>query len=187
MSSNRADQSACTAELLDITPEAVFVSNLGIASYVLAGVADRPRNFYLWGSMGVTTPVGLGLALAVDDPVTVLDGDGSLLMSLGHLATVSTVDPGNLTIVVFDNGEYGTTGGQPTPAGTTAFDDVAAACGLPASAVATVSELAAAYRDAQAGDHATLIECTVEPLTTDDRPPLDFATITARVRTALAD
>lgn len=187
MSSDRADQYACTAELLDITPDAAIVSNLGIASYVLAGVADRPRNFYLWGSMGVTSPVGLGLALAVDEPVTVLDGDGSLLMSLGHLATISTVDPGNLTIVVFDNGEYGTTGGQPTSSDITAFADVAAACGLTATAVETVPELAAAYREAQSGDHATLIECAVEPLTTDDRPPLDFAYIKKRVRNAFAD
>lgn len=187
MSSNRADQYACTAELLDITPDAAFVSNLGIASYVLAGVADRPRNFYLWGSMGVTSPVGLGLALAVDAPVTVLDGDGSLLMSLGHLATVSTVDPANLTIVVFDNGEYGTTGGQPTPSDTTAFADVATACGLTGRAVDTVSDLGAAYREAQAADQATLIECAVEPLTPDDRPPLDFAYIKKRVRDAFAD
>ncbi len=187
MSSNRADQSACTAELLDITPDAAFVSNLGIASYVLAGVADRPKNFYLWGSMGVTSPVGLGLAIAVDEPVTVLDGDGSLLMSLGHLTTIATVDPANLTIVVFDNGEYGTTGGQPTAAGKTAFADVATACGLPSHAVETVPDLAAAYRDAQSSDQATLIECAVEPLTTDDRPPLDFAAIKNRVRTAFAD
>lgn len=187
MSSSRADQYACTAELLDITPEAAFVSNLGIASYVLAGVEDRPKNFYLWGSMGVTSPVGLGLAMAVDEPVTVLDGDGSLLMSLGHLATISTVDPANLTIVVFDNGEYGTTGGQPTPSDTTAFAAVAAACGLSSHAVETVSELATAYREAQSDDQATLIECAVEPLTTDDRPPLDFAAIKNRVRTAFAD
>ena len=62
-----ADQATCTAAVLDATPDAALVSNLGVASYVLAGVEDRARNCYLWGSMGVTTPVGLGLALATDD------------------------------------------------------------------------------------------------------------------------
>ena len=75
-----ADQHECTAAVLEETPDAAVVGNLGVASYILADVEDRPRNFYQWGSMGVTTPLGLGMALATDDPVTVLDGDGSMLM-----------------------------------------------------------------------------------------------------------
>ena len=107
--SPRADQATCTAAVLDSTPDAALVSNLGVASYVLAGVEDRARNCYLWGSMGVTTPVGLGLALQTDEQVTVLDGDGSTLLSLGALATVARHDPSNLVVVVFDNGEFATT------------------------------------------------------------------------------
>ena len=114
MTDARADLYACTEAVLDVTPDAAVVSNLGVASYVLASVSDRERarNFYQWGSMGVTTAVGLGLALSTDEPVTVLEGDGSLLMSLGVLSTLGAVDPSNLTVVVWDNAIYGTTGGQ---------------------------------------------------------------------------
>lgn len=185
MSSNPTDQYECTARLLEITPNAFVVSNLGVASYVLADVADRARNFYLWGSMGVTTPVGLGLALAVDDPVTVLDGDGSLLMALGHLATVASLNPSNLTIVVFDNASYLTTGGQPTPTETTDFAAVARDCGLDATTADSASGFEAAYQDAQDHEAASLIACPVAPIETDARPPADFAFIKNRIRQEL--
>ena len=57
--------------------------------------------------MGMASSLGLGLALARPDRrVIVCDGDGSLLMNLGALATVGTMRPPNLTVVVWDNGEY---------------------------------------------------------------------------------
>jgi len=183
----RADQYACTAAILETTPDAVVVSNLGVASYVLAAVEDRPRNFYEWGSMGVTTPVGLGLSVATDDPVTVLEGDGSLLMSLGVLATVAAVDPPNLTVVVFDNARYQTTGGQPSHAAHVDFAGVAAACGLEAHHATTDQAFAAAYRAAIDADGATVVVADVEPVEPDARPPLDFAYIKRRVRDELVD
>ncbi|MFB6303223.1 MAG: thiamine pyrophosphate-dependent enzyme [Haloferacaceae archaeon] len=182
-----ADQYDCTAAVLAETPDAVVVSNLGIASYVLAAVEDRPRNFYQWGSMGVTTPVGLGVALATDEQVTVLDGDGSALMSLGALSTVGAADPSNLVAVVFDNGIYGTTGGQPTHAATTDFAAVARGCGLVAERVDTTPDFEAAYRDAVAHDGAALIACGVDPVDPDARPPFDYAHIRRRVRMSLTD
>jgi thiamine pyrophosphate-dependent acetolactate synthase large subunit-like protein len=181
-----ADQYACTAAVLDRTPDAAVVSNLGVASYVLAAVEDRARNVYLWGSMGVTTPVGLGLALAVDDPVTVLDGDGSMLMSLGALSTVGGVDPSNLAVVVFDNGGYETTGGQPSHGATTDTASVAEACGLAAWTAETDDGFAAAYDAAVAHDGAALVDCAVAPVDPDERPPFDFAHVTRRAREALA-
>lgn len=186
MSSDAADQTAVTAAILESTPDAVVVSNLGVASYVLAGVADRDRNVYLWGSMGVTTPVGLGLALAVEDPVVVLDGDGSLAMSLGALSTVGSLDPPNLTIVVMDNDSYLTTGGQPTPTATTDFADVARACGLHAAAVSSLTGFEPAFATARDHDGAALVACRVEPVDPEARPPLNFPYLTHRVRRALA-
>ena len=97
-----------------LTTEAV-VASLGHPAYDLFAAGDRPENFYTWGSMGVASSIGLGLAMARPErQIVVLDGDGSLLMNLGSLATIATVAPPNLTVVVWDNGEYGTTGGQPT-------------------------------------------------------------------------
>jgi len=180
-----ADQSACTAAVLEETPEAVVVSNLGVASYVLAGVADRDRNFYLWGSMGSTTATGIGVALGTDERVTVLTGDGSLTMSLGVLSTVATADPGNLTVVCFDNGIYGTTGGQPTP--TVDFEAAAEACGVPATTVDTVSGFTEAYAAAVDRDGASVIAADVEPADPEARPPFDFPHVARRVRDSLTE
>jgi sulfopyruvate decarboxylase subunit beta len=184
---SRADQAACTEAVLDVTPEAAVVSNLGVASYVLAGVEDRDRNFYCWGSMGLTTPIGLGLALATDDPVTVLDGDGSTLMSLGALATVADRDPSNLTVVVFDNGVYATTGGQRSHAGRTDFAAVAEGVELPASHVASDGAFREAYEEAVDRGGATLIACDVAPVDPEARPPLDAAYVKRRFRSAVVD
>lgn len=183
----RADQFACTQAIVDETPDAAIVSNLGVASYVLAGVEDRARNFYLWGSMGVTTPVGLGLAIATDDQVTVLDGDGSMLMSLGALATVADRDPSNLVLVIFDNGQYVTTGGQPSFSGSVDFAGVADSLQLYTVDASTNDGFRDAYSSAVEYDGAAVVVCRVEPVDPDARPPFDFAHIKRRFRTAMKD
>lgn len=187
MTDDRADQFACTAAVLETTPDVVAVSNLGVASYVLAAVEDRARNFYEWGSMGVTTPTGLGLALAVDDSVVVFEGDGSLLMSLGVLSTLGAVDPSNLTVVVWDNAIYGTTGGQSNHSSNTDFAGVAESCGVSSTHVRTDEAFEDAYQEATETDRTELIVCDVEPVDPDSRPPFDFAHIKRRVRDALTE
>jgi thiamine pyrophosphate-dependent acetolactate synthase large subunit-like protein len=79
------------------------------------GQADS-RNFNVMGCMGSAGSIGLGLALARPrDRVLVLDGDGSLLMQLGTLASVGDRQPANLYHAVFENGIYETSGGQSVP------------------------------------------------------------------------
>jgi thiamine pyrophosphate-dependent acetolactate synthase large subunit-like protein len=96
--------------------DAPVVASLGHPAYDLFAAGDRPQNFYTWGSMGLASSIGLGLALGrPEGRVFVLDGDGSLLMNLGSLATIAAERPPNLVLIVWDNEEYGTTGGQPTP------------------------------------------------------------------------
>jgi thiamine pyrophosphate-dependent acetolactate synthase large subunit-like protein len=91
----------------------LVVSGLGSATYDVAAAGDHPLNFYLWGAMGGTAMVGLGLALArPDHRVAVLTGDGDMLMGLGSLATIGVKQPKNLSIVVLDNAHYGETGMQ---------------------------------------------------------------------------
>src|SRR2546428_4895897 len=95
---------------------AAIIASLGHPAYDLFAAGDRARNFYTWGSMGLASSIGLGLAIARPDVrVFVLDGDGSLLMNLGSLATIGLLRPANLVLVVMDNEEYATTGGQKTP------------------------------------------------------------------------
>ena len=92
----------------------VVVSNLGWPSKELYAVKHQPSNFYMLGSMGMVTPIGLGVALSTEKEVVVIDGDGSLLMNPGTLATAAALAPKNLTILAIDNGAYGSTGNQPT-------------------------------------------------------------------------
>lgn len=92
----------------------VVVCNLGFPSKELFFIKHRPSHFYMLGSMGMATPIGLGISLTSDKQVVVIDGDGSLLMNPGTLATAAHLAPENLTILAIDNGSYGSTGGQPT-------------------------------------------------------------------------
>jgi thiamine pyrophosphate-dependent acetolactate synthase large subunit-like protein len=93
----------------------LVVSGLGSATYDVAAAGDHPLNFYLWGAMGGTAMIGLGLALAQPDRrVAVLTGDGDMLMGIGSLATIGVKQPKNLAIVVLDNAHYGETGMQPS-------------------------------------------------------------------------
>ena len=95
----------------------VIVCNLGIPSKELFEIKHQPSNFYMLGSMGMATPIGLGISLASDKEVVVIDGDGSILMNPGTLATAAHFNPSNLTIFAIDNRSYGSTGGQPTLTG----------------------------------------------------------------------
>jgi sulfopyruvate decarboxylase beta subunit len=90
------------------------VSNLGWPSKELFTIKHQLSNFYMLGSMGMATPIGLGIALASSKEIVVIDGDGSLLMNPGTLATAASAAPRNLTIIAIDNGAYGSTGNQPT-------------------------------------------------------------------------
>ena len=98
----------------DILSSEIVICNLGIPSKELYHIVDQPSNFYMLGSMGMVTPIGLGVALKTNKRVFVIDGDGSLIMNSGTLATVACLNPDNLTIIAIDNGVYGSTGNQPT-------------------------------------------------------------------------
>ena len=94
---------------------ALLISNIGFPSRELYAAKDRPENFYMLGSMGLASSIGLGLALGLPARrVIVLDGDGSVLMNLGTLATIAHYAPENYLLVILDNCCYGSTGSQPT-------------------------------------------------------------------------
>ena len=107
------DRRAFVAKLLEATPDSLVVTGLGSPSYDVFAAGDRDRNFYLWGAMGGSTSLGLGLALAQPKKsVVVITGDGEQLMGIGSLGTIGAKKPANLTIVVLDNGHFGETGMQ---------------------------------------------------------------------------
>jgi len=93
----------------------VIVSANGYISRDLYKEFDKPRNFYMIGSMGLASSIGLGIALASPKRrVYVFDGDGNLLMNLGSIITIGMLQPRNLVHIVFDNNSHESTGGQPT-------------------------------------------------------------------------
>lgn len=118
-----------------LTDEAV-IGGIGNANFDLWASGQRPQNFYMLGSMGLTIPIALGVAIAQPRRhVIALEGDGSLLMQLGCLTTVAARAPKNLTMILWDNGLYQITGSQPTPAAAVAdLVAVARACGIAKSA-----------------------------------------------------
>ena len=137
---NRADITKRLVAKL-VKGEAI-VGGIGNTNFDLWAAGQRPENFYMLGSMGLAFPIALGVALAQPQRhVFALEGDGSLLMQMGCLATIAAVAPKNLTMVVMDNGVYQITGGQPTPAaGGTDFVAAAQAMGIATAAWAADEE-----------------------------------------------
>ncbi|HVT59436.1 MAG TPA: thiamine pyrophosphate-dependent enzyme [Thermoanaerobaculia bacterium] len=92
-----------------------IVSALGFISRDLFALTGdrRQRCFYCMGSMGSVLPLALGIALAKPRlRIFGLEGDGSLLMNLGGLATAVRYGSANLNLIVFDNRQYESSGGQ---------------------------------------------------------------------------
>lgn len=100
--------------LVSCAGDNIIVSNLGIPSKELYEIKDRELNFYMTGSMGLVSSIGLGIAMAQDRHVFVIDGDGSLLMNPNALASIGAYNPENLTIAAIDNAACGSTGNQAT-------------------------------------------------------------------------
>lgn len=109
----------------------VLLATTGFTGRELYEIKDRPNNFYMVGSMGCVSSLGLGLALTQPDKkIVVLDGDGSLLMRMGALATNAYYAPDNLFHLLLDNNCHLSTGGQATVAHNVDFVGVAAAAGF---------------------------------------------------------
>ncbi|MFX1377039.1 MAG: sulfopyruvate decarboxylase subunit beta [Promethearchaeota archaeon] len=91
----------------------IIVCNIGAPSRELFNIKDRDENFYMLGSMGLVSSIAFGIAISKPSrKVWCIDGDGSLLMNLGSLSTIANNQPNNLTLIVIDNGAYGSTGNQ---------------------------------------------------------------------------
>jgi thiamine pyrophosphate-dependent acetolactate synthase large subunit-like protein len=178
-----------TRAVVDAAGDAPIVASLGHPAYDLFAAGDRPQNFYTWGSMGVASSVGVGLALAKPDArVFVVDGDGSLLMNLGSLATIGLLQPPNLVLVVMDNELYATTGGQPTP--TALGADLAAAARamrIDAETVHGEAQLRRTLDRARTARGPYVIVAKVSESPPSAWPPFDCVFIKHRFMTAIGN
>jgi sulfopyruvate decarboxylase alpha subunit len=117
-----------------LTDQFAFV-NIGDPCKEVFAIRDRPGNFYMLGSLGMVTPLGVGFALAYAArggrrKSVVLDGDGSQLMNLGALGTFAHERP-DMTLIILDNGVHGSTGNQPSlTRGSADLEAVARALGV---------------------------------------------------------
>ena len=144
------------------------IGGIGNSNFDLWSAGRRPQNFYMLGSMGLAIPIALGVAIAqARRHVVALEGDGSLLMQLGCLATVAQQAPDNLTIVVWDNGIYQITGGQKTASASTAdLVAIARGSGITKSAwAADEDEFDRLFTEAIGGGGPSLIAARI-----DDKP-----------------
>ena len=167
--------------------EQQIIASLGHPAYDLFAAGDRPANFYTWGSMGLASSIGLGLALAQPTlRVHVLDGDGSLLMNLGSLATIGWKRPANLVLIALDNERYATTGGQDTAtAHGVSLEAAATSMGF-GSAVTVRTEDAlddSLARTASGGPWMIVVK--VDQSAPSTRPPLDCVFIKQRFMAAV--
>ena len=117
-------------EIAPILRDHLVVCNIGLPSQELHMIDDQPTNFYMLGTMGLSSSIGLGIALAQNKKVISIDGDGSVLTNFGTLPTIANNVADNFILMIIDNGSYGSTGDQPTYAGKkTSLAAVATACG----------------------------------------------------------
>ena len=92
-----------------------IISANGFMSRDLFELKEKNSNFYMIGSMGLASSIGLGVALKNPrKKIFIFDGDGNILMNLGSLVTIGNLQPKNLVHIIFDNNSHESTGGQPT-------------------------------------------------------------------------
>ena len=140
------------------------VANLGPTTDELWHAGPRDRSFYTYGSMGLCSSLALGMALSTQDKVISLDGDGSLLMNMGTIATIGREKPKNLVVVVWDNEEWGQTGHQPShTAMGTDLEKVAKGCGIPkGTTVTTLEDLDQVFQQALREDGPWFIVAKIQ-------------------------
>ena len=146
----------------------LVVSTTGMISREVFMTDDRPGNFYMLGSMGLLSSFGLGLALLTPEQrVLVLEGDGSVLMSLGTLPLIATERPANLVHIILDNEAYESTGGQPSISSEVDLAEVGKSCGY--GHVARADEIeglegALLACESRRGPHLILVKAGIAPV-----------------------
>lgn len=112
-----------------IREEDLVVTTTGNISREVYAIMHSRKSFYMMGSMGLASSIGLGLALNLKGKrIIVIEGDGSILMNMGSIATIGHYAPRNLIHIVLDNESYESCGGQPSVSTTANLDRVAESC-----------------------------------------------------------
>ncbi|HXV43160.1 MAG TPA: thiamine pyrophosphate-dependent enzyme [Anaerolineae bacterium] len=164
----RAD---CIKALYPELHDRLVVTIMGACAQELYDLGHCDNFFYLEHAMGLASSIGLGLAMNLPhEKVVVMDGDGSVLMNLGSLATLARYRPPNLTHIIFDNGSLLSTGGfaSHTTSGITDLAAIAKGAGCPkVSLVTELYQFLEAAAEAFEGDGMATIVAKVEAVGPD--------------------
>ena len=145
-------------KIIPIIKNHFVVCNIGLPSQELHYLDDQPTNFYMLGTMGLASSIGLGLAIAQEQKIISIDGDGSVLTNFGTLPTIANNNANNFILLIIDNGSYGSTGDQPTYAGKkTSLSEVAKACGCENVVECSAEDTASVLERAINSDKMTVI------------------------------
>ena len=150
-------------KLQESLKDKLVICNIGLPAQELYMLDDRPSNFYMLGTMGLSSSIGLGLAMAQPQKVIAVDGDGSILTNLGTLPTIANNVTDNFILLIIDNGSYGSTGDQPTYTGKkTSLFKVAQACGCENVVECHAENTADFLNKALKSDKMSIIVCKCE-------------------------
>jgi len=145
-------------KIIPIIKNHFVVCNIGLPSQELHYLDDQPTNFYMLGTMGLASSIGLGLAIVQEQKIISIDGDGSVLTNFGTLPTIANNNANNFILLIIDNGSYGSTGDQPTYAGKkTSLSEVAKACGCENVVECSAEDTASVLERAINSDKMTII------------------------------
>ena len=181
-SPSRADYYQVLADTLP--KHALVVTSLGNASYLWAAMHHRPENFYFEDAMGLALPLALGLAIAQPErPVVVVEGDGALMMHMGTLVTVGAIAPGNLTVLLIQNGVHAASGGQALTNANLDLAALARSAGIiRAQNVATPEAFSSAMGAPADGNGARFLVLSARPDTEVVKPPIAFDPVLTKHR-----
>jgi len=166
------ERANCIEMLYPELEDRLVVTIMGACAQELYDLGDQDNFFYLQHAMGLASSIGLGLALHLpDEKIIVLDGDGSVLMNLGGLATTARYRPKNLIHIIFDNGSLLSTGGfeSHTTQGITDLAEIARGAGIEhVYAVDSDMAFGEAAVEALERDDLTVIVAKVKPVGPDN-------------------
>ncbi len=139
-----------------------LVVTCGASARELASLVRRDSHLPLLDSMGLAGPVGLGVALATDRPVGVVEGDGAVLMGFQMLATIRSAGPGNLTLVILDNHQHASADLMPSQAESVSLAGACRGLGLTTVEVDEPDGLRQALVTARDNRELTVLVVTIE-------------------------
>jgi len=174
------DQRMLREEALDIILEnldenAVVVSTTGKTSREIFEIRERKgqahkQDFLTVGSMGHCSSIALGIALAKPHrEVVCIDGDGALLMHLGSLTSIASMNPKNFHHILMNNEVHESVGGQDTAAKNVDLSAIVAAVGISnIFKVETLDDLKTCITDFMVAAGPAFLEVKIRPGSRED-------------------